>query len=178
MWHHDERRGHHPGAGPSKRSRRCDPLQKKKWVPQRSHRSKKTKAWDDNSAQQWSALLWDAWAAAVVNLTELETRGWSRGGEKKTWKWKSKALTRPNLICRMQHFIFSWFAPWGVFSFCGSPSLSKWCGLWWGLAYSWEPHVLCAHHWGAEQHGHKGWQRFREGPFLTDKVSVQNKVYT
>lgn len=51
-WHYDERRGHHPGAGPSKGSRRCDPLQKKKWVPQRSHGSKKTKAWDDNLAQQ------------------------------------------------------------------------------------------------------------------------------
>lgn len=51
-WHHDERRGHHRGAGPSKRSQRCDPVQKKKWVPRRSHRSKKKKAWDDNSAQQ------------------------------------------------------------------------------------------------------------------------------
>ena len=64
-WHRDERRGHHRGAGTSKRSQWCDPVQKKKWVPQWSHRSKKKKAWDDNSAQQKSALFWDAWAAVI-----------------------------------------------------------------------------------------------------------------
>lgn len=79
-WHHDERRGHHPGAGPSKGSQRCDLVQKKKWIPQRSHGSKKTKAWDDNSAQQWSTLLSDTWAEAVVNFTEFDAGGWTWEG--------------------------------------------------------------------------------------------------
>lgn len=57
----------------------------------------------------------------------------------------------------------------------GAPSLSKWCGLWWGLLYSWEPHVLHAHHSGAAQHGHKGWQRFRVLPI---RACAGCKLYT
>lgn len=142
-------------------------LYKRRGVPRPSHGSKKTKAWDDNLAQQCSVLWWNAlsrnggtfdWVSGR-RLEPSEQKGWAF---LKRVKCNQDSLKSYLLYATLEFFFGLIYTLGHSLSFCGSPCFiqTMWCVLW-GPVYSWQPHVLCAHHWGAEQHSHKGWQRFR-----------------